>query len=226
MPTYILIIVHLLLVCRPALAAEPVSKETRQALMREGLFLRSVPTDDQPGATAIDLETPIVSRGLGSTASDANPQYQQGLLAYFSRDYPQAIALWRPLAEQGHAQAQANLGWIYQQGIGVPADQQAALLWLARAAEQGHVVAQNNLGASYENGWGIAQNYLIAAQWYRRAAAAEYGNAQYNLALLLMHGKGVKKDPAEAQLWFVKAVARGVAQARDYVQKIDSDKDN
>ena len=37
-------------------------------------------------------------------------------------DYPTAMRLLRPIAEQGYASAQFNLGVMYEMGLGVPQD--------------------------------------------------------------------------------------------------------
>jgi TPR repeat protein len=49
-------------------------------------------------------------------------------------------------AEQGDAQAQYNLGIMYDNGQDVPQDYTAAASWYRKAAEQGHAQAQFNLG--------------------------------------------------------------------------------
>jgi len=204
--------------CTPQIAHGEVDTETRRELLREGVFLRSVPKDDQPGNTPIDLDTPVVSRGLGQQEAERNPQYSEALMAYFAKDYPRAMSLWRPLAEQGNASAQANVGWMYQQALGVAQDRALAFTWFVRAAKQDHSVAQNNLGACYEHGWGVALDYAVAAQWYRRSAEARYKYAQYNLAVLLFEGKGVEKNPKEARVWFERAAQQGVVQAERYLR--------
>ena len=79
---------------------------------------------------------------------------QEAEFAYDRGDYTQAARLFRPLAEQGIASAQFNLGMMYARGQGVPQDYQAALKWYRRAAEQGNASAQNNLGLMYERGRG------------------------------------------------------------------------
>jgi len=46
--------------------------------------------------------------------------FQAGLAAYNQGDYATALKEWRPLAEQGYAPAQFNLGFLYDNGYGVP----------------------------------------------------------------------------------------------------------
>ena len=50
----------------------------------------------------------------------AGPDYQAGAEAYKRGDYDAAVQEFRLLAEQGHAQAQVNLGIMSSQGLGVP----------------------------------------------------------------------------------------------------------
>src|SRR5207344_1352494 len=53
------------------------------------------------------------------------------------RDYATAVRLIRPVAEQGNANAQYNLGVFYDNGLGVPQDRVRAYMWLNLAAMQG-----------------------------------------------------------------------------------------
>jgi hypothetical protein len=47
------------------------------------------------------------------------------------------VRLVRPLAEQGDANAQYNLGVIYDNGLGVPQDKVRAHMWFSLSAAQG-----------------------------------------------------------------------------------------
>ena len=79
--------------------------------------------------------------------------------AYNPKYYETALNEWRPLAEQGNADAQFYLGLMYQRGYGVPQDNQQARHWWEKAAAQGLVDAQFNLGLIYENGEGVPQDH-------------------------------------------------------------------
>ena len=76
-------------------------------------------------------------------------------------------------AEQGHAEAEFNLGRIYSLGFpGLPQiDYHEAVKWRRRAADKGHPPSQMDLGSMYENGQGVPQDYLLAHMWYNLAAA-------------------------------------------------------
>lgn len=61
---------------------------------------------------------------------------------------------WKPLAEQGIAEAQYNLGLIYSKGQGVSRNHEEAVKWYRLAAEQGFAESQTNLGLMYGKGQG------------------------------------------------------------------------
>ena len=63
----------------------------------------------------------------------------------------------KPLAEQGIAEAQYNLGLMYSNGQGVPRDDEEAVKWYRLAAEQGFAESQTNLGLMYGTGRGVEQ---------------------------------------------------------------------
>ncbi|HHF0499545.1 TPA: tetratricopeptide repeat protein, partial [Haemophilus influenzae] len=103
-------------------------------------------------------------------ADTLEQQFQQGLTAYEQSNYQTAFKLWLPLAEQGNAKAQYNLGVMYGNGRGVKQDYFKAVNWYRKAAEQGHADAQLNLGYMYEKGRGVKQDDFEAVKWYRQAA--------------------------------------------------------
>jgi TPR repeat protein len=53
----------------------------------------------------------------------------------------------REVAEQGDPDAQYELGFMYENGIGVMEDKAEAIRWFRLAADQGHENARNNLRA-------------------------------------------------------------------------------
>ena len=88
------------------------------------------------------------------------------------QDYSEAMRWFRLAAEQGHAEAQFNLGARYATGRGVPEDDREAVRWYRLAAEQGNFRAQFNLGSMYRNGEGVPQDYVQAHKWFNIAASS------------------------------------------------------
>ena len=98
-------------------------------------------------------------------ATPAWADLQAGIDAYNRGDYATALHEWRPLAKQGNANAQYNLGVLYDKGQGVPQNYWLARKWYEKAAAQGDAEAQFNLGFLYANGQGVPQDYGQARQW-------------------------------------------------------------
>ncbi len=141
--------------------------------------------------------------------------HDKGVAAYKKGVYATALRLLRPLAEQGQASAQYNLGLMFDNGQGVSQDYAAAMSWYLRAAEQGHAAAQNNLGLIFANGApGVPQNYATAMSWYRKSAEQGHAAAQYNLGAMYAQGQGVSQDYAAAASWYRKAAEQGNAMAQ------------
>jgi hypothetical protein len=67
----------------------------------------------------------------------AESALRAGQVAFSQGDYATAFKEWLPLAEQGDAAAQSNLGYMYENMRGVPLDYVQALMWYAIAAAQG-----------------------------------------------------------------------------------------
>jgi clan AA aspartic protease (TIGR02281 family) len=131
-----------------------------------------------------------------------------------AQDYAQAIAWYRRAADQGNADAQANLGAMYEVGQGVAQDYAQAIAWYRRAADQGNADAQADLGAMYANGHGVAQDDAQALIWLRKAADHGNADAQANLGAMYEMGRGVAQDYAQAVAWYRKAADQGNVEAQ------------
>ncbi len=103
--------------------------------------------------------------------------YDDGWAAWLAGDYETAMREFRPLAEQGNASAQLNLGLMYANGHGVLQDSAEAVKWYSLAAEQGNVTAQSNLGLMYALGLGVLQNFVLAHMWFDLAATKGFDTA-------------------------------------------------
>lgn len=103
--------------------------------------------------------------------------YQKGVDACRKGQYAEAARWYRKAAEQGHATAQCNLGYMYDDGLGVAKDYSEAARWYRKAAEQGDMYAQFNLGEKYYYGQGVSKDYSEALKWYRKAAHHGYWKA-------------------------------------------------
>ena len=103
-------------------------------------------------------------------ALPARADFEAGVAAARAGDYTTALREWRPLAENGHRDAQFNLGLIYANGLGVARDDAEALAWYRRAAERGDAGAQHTVGEFYAFGRGVAPSNVQAVAWMTVAA--------------------------------------------------------
>lgn len=137
-------------------------------------------------------------RPVRTTAADC--RIRGGEYTEYDRaDYKTALQVWMPAAEAGDAEAQANVGEIYERGLGGEPNYEAAAIWYERAAEQGNSRAQFNLGTLYEQGFGVEKNRLLALNWYRRA----WGIPEDSLVYQSMANHEAEEARAELQ----KAIA-------------------
>ena len=153
---------------------------------------------------------------IGSVSVATAQDFNKGLEAAQSGDYQTALREWRPLAEQGVAIAQFNLGVMYDKGQGVPQYYAEAVRWYRLAAEQGDADAQFNLGVIYSNGRGVPQDYAEAVRWYRLAAEQGHADAQNNLALMYELGQAVLQSNVMAHMWYNIASANGRSKSGEW----------
>ena len=120
--------------------------------------------------------TDIQSKAI---ANDAEAQSQLGTVYFYGllgmkQSDENAMQWFEMAANQGHANAQYNLGMMYKNSQGVKQSDDNAMHWFEMAANQGHANAQYNLGVMHSRDQGV-DRYSEAMKWY--AMAAEQGHA-------------------------------------------------
>lgn len=120
--------------------------------------------------------------------------YQAAYEAGRVEDYASALRHLRPLAENGHPDAQFMLGLMYTDGRGVPADAKQAFQYFLHSAQGGNAQAQHNLAHAYENGTGAGKDAGKALHWYQQAA--KQGQSKSAAALKRLSGQSEPILPA------------------------------
>jgi len=128
--------------------------------------------------------------------------FQDALAAVDRGDFATALGLWRPMARDGDALAQYNLGVMYRNGLGVQRDYREAMRWYRSAAQQGLPIAQYDLGMMYGLGQGVAQDYVRAHMWLNLSAAA------------MGHPDAVKDRDSTAQKMTAEQISEAERMAR------------
>ncbi|HEY2247320.1 MAG TPA: hypothetical protein VGH70_07755 [Bradyrhizobium sp.] len=113
---------------------------------------------------------------LGSFGALAGP-WEDGMAAYSRGDYAPAMALFRPLARQGNAKAQAAIGVMYRKGQGVAKSSAHAFMWLSLASARGDARAEAEVAdmSRTMNAAELAQ----AREMMRACEASDYRNCEY-----------------------------------------------
>ena len=121
----------------------------------------------------------------------------------FSRgDYVRAVATLTPLALRGNVEAQAMLGYLYENGFGVPQVYDAAADLYMQAAIAGNPFAQAMLGLMYDKGHGVPLDVVLAYKWMN-LAAGHASRRQRDYYLRLRNAIASKMSPnqiAEGQV--------------------------
>ena len=140
-----------------------------------------------------------------------------GIEAWQRADYAGAVAIWRPLAEKGDADAQFNLGQAYRLGRGVPLDLGAAKSWFERAAASGHLDSQTTLGLLlFQNG-----DHPEGLKWLKKAAEQGEPRALLVYGTALYNGDGVTQDQVLGYAYVSRAAAQGLGPARDTLAQLN-----
>ncbi|WP_205481621.1 SPOR domain-containing protein [Sphingomonas arenae] len=154
---------------------------------------------------------------LLAAAPVAGQDVQAGIRQWQAGDAESAVAIWKPLASRGDADAQYNLGQAYRLGRGVPADLAQAQSLYERAARQGHIDAQTSLGLLlFQNG-----NRTTALQWLKSAADTGEPRALLIYGTALFNGDGVQRDVVTAYAMVSRAAAQGLEPAKATLGEMD-----
>ena len=120
-------------------------------------------------------------RPIHTTSSDCRIRGGE-YVAYDRADLKSALRIWMEAAQAGDLEAQTNVGEIYERGIGVEPNYEAALIWYQKAADKGYSRALFNLGTLYEQGQGVPADKLKALNLYRQAWGLPEDSVMYQSA--------------------------------------------
>ncbi|CAI2164472.1 8382_t:CDS:2 [Funneliformis geosporum] len=146
----------------------------------------------------------------------AGKGYRMGV----QKDETKAFELFKRSAEQECLNAQFELGFCYDEGIGTEINKLKAFELYKMAADKENNTAQCNLGYFYENsedvhyylgnfymlGMGVEKDEAIAFEYYKKSAEKGYSIAQYKLGYLYECGIYTEIDLEKATYWYNKAI--------------------
>jgi TPR repeat protein len=154
---------------------------------------------------------------IAVSASASAQSVRAGIEAWQSSDYAKAVTIWTPLAKDGDADAQFNLGQAYRLGRGVPTNLATAKDWFERAANQGHFDAETTLGLLlFQSG-----SQADGLKWLKKAAMQGEPRALLMYGTALVNGDSVTQDPVLGYAYVSRAAAQGLQPAKDTLEQLD-----
>jgi len=143
-----------------------------------------------------------IDRPAADPLASANAAYARG-------DYLRVVQVLTPLAFRGNAQAQAFLGFMFENGYGAPQVYVTAADLYCQAAIRGNSFGQAMLGLMYDKGHGVPQDFILAYKWLNLAAARS-STRERDYFLRLRNAIASKMSPVQiaegqrlAMLWSV-----------------------
>jgi TPR repeat protein len=121
---------------------------------------------------------------LAVAAGGARADFAAGVAAAQAEDYETAMKEWLPLAEQGVAGAQSNIGDLFSNGLGMERDNAQAYFWHIQAAEQGVAKSIFFVGAALVAGQGVEKDMVQGVKWLLLAKRVGFPNADQVLRLI------------------------------------------
>ena len=161
--------------------------------------------------SAFVIVTLICSQPL--LASDREERLNAGLAALKREHYATALRSWLPLAEAGDPEAQANVGYMYEEGLGVSQQLDVAVGWYEKAAASGSMQANHNLGMIFAEGRGAPQSWVRALRYFEEAAN-DIPASRYMIGYTYFQGEGNIQNRPRAFREFMDAALDGYADAQ------------
>lgn len=189
----------------PAQDCDRLAQPPRGLMGRAPNFAEGVALERLDGAAAVAA----CERALRSWPDETRFTVYLARALFRLGQYQRAELLFRQAVTQGNAMAEAGLGYMLEQGQGVPRNEAEAVRLYRLSAAQGFPVGQLNLANMLASGRGVAKDEAEAARLLRLAAEQGVPVAINNLASMYWSGRGVPRDEAQAVRLYRQAAAQG-----------------
>jgi TPR repeat protein len=135
------------------------------------------------------------------TASELNEESKKFIQ---TQEFDKAVPLLKKAAELGSAEAQYNLGYCYQAGIGTERDLTKSIEWYSKSAEQGWNDALYAMMMAYGNGQGVNQDSKKAFEYALRCADNNDPTCMFNVIGCYKDGTGTDQNIAKMLAWAIR----------------------
>ncbi|MBQ8452827.1 MAG: sel1 repeat family protein [Prevotella sp.] len=123
-------------------------------------------------------------------------------------------------ADEGHQDAQYELGRRYYLGDGVERDLSSTIKYISMAASQQHPAARLMMGRFYLDGEIMPCNKNAAFHIFTQLSRENHPLGTFHLAYCYENGIGVNKDTQTALSLYERAIALGYLDARPWAERL------
>ena len=124
-----------------------------------------------------------------SEKGNKDAQIQLGIIYLEEKDgckISECIRLFNNAIER--SDALNNLGYIYQNGIGIEKDLEKAANYYKQSAEKGNSCGMYNYGLALQYGLGVEKNPILAVEYYKKSAELNNPDGIYKYGYILGNG--------------------------------------
>ena len=140
-----------------------------------------------------------------NSAKNGATLLREGLAALDKREFAIAAQSFGQAAEKGQPDGAFYMARMFELGVGIKADPNAAINLYTEGSKKGSALAMNRLGMLHLEGLGVLQDYEKGAKLVCGAAEKGDANGQFNCALVHLEGRGTKKNEAKGATHLQKA---------------------
>jgi TPR repeat protein len=155
------------------------------------------------------LEPDQTEQGGSPPADDAHCTTCDGVRLLWRGEYDRAMHVFQLRAAAGDPAATNNIGYMYEEGLGVDIDYDRARQYYAKAIKAGGGGGMSSLGWMYQQGHGVAVDYNQARRYYAMAKDAGDPVGATLLGVMYEHGEGVPIDYGQAMSLYHEAIVDG-----------------
>ncbi len=143
----------------------------------------------------------IFNTTFGQNADELNSQSKELLT---NQEYEKAFPILRKAAELGNAEAQYNLGYFLQNGVGIKKDENEAFEWYKKSSANGFNDGHYAMMMAYANGSGTQTNMEKAFEYALKCANNNDATCMWNIVNSYKQGLGTTKDLEKMLEWATK----------------------
>jgi TPR repeat protein len=145
-----------------------------------------------------------------------NELFQKANLQWESGELRSAFRLFLAGAKLGDVGAQHNLGYFYDEGIGVHSNRAAAMYWYKRAYRGGSRVSASNIAVMFREEGEIGH----ALAWFERAVRMKDADAHLEIGKIYMNTGDVKKATSHLKRVLSASEVDATVAAKEEAEKL------